>query len=88
MKTVFNEDINIEDEVMYIYKAYGVDVICFGKVLDIENIGENERLKVQKTHEILYGKWETLKEVNKVVRLTNPIIFKCNKTLLNPSKKI
>lgn len=84
MKTVFDEEIEVNDEIMYINNSAGINYICFGKVIEIQYIDKAERLKVNKTHEILYGKWDTLREVNKKVILTSPIAFKCNKMLSTP----
>lgn len=92
MKTVFGEEIEIGDEIMYIYKSMGIDLICFGTVFDIEvkeGFGsvQRERLHVQKTYEIDTNIIQRSKTIDKNVILTNPMAFKCNQELKNPRWK-
>lgn len=92
MKTVFNEEIMVDDEIMYIYKSMGIDLICFGKVIRIENkegFGSmaRERLHVHKTYEVDNNIISRSKKVDKDVILTNPMAFKCGQILENPRWK-
>jgi len=90
MKTVFGEEIKEGDEIMYIYKAMGIDTIAFGTVLEIEqwpnsmfSTGFQERLHVMKKYDMKSYRY-SIKKVNKKVILTNPMAFKCNQMLRNP----
>jgi len=85
IKTVFKEEIEIGDKIMYIYKAAGVTHICFGEVL---NVGykkvqfhkqEQPYLQVRKTYEIKDGRLN--EPCDRKVTLTSPLAFKCNQNL-------
>jgi hypothetical protein len=89
LKTVFGEEIKVDDEIMYIYKKYGDLAICFGKVLEIEHRevryfprGQT-RLHVHKTYEIFGEETEVL-DMN--VILTNPTAFKCGVPIEHPKE--
>ncbi len=93
MKTVFGEEIKEGDEIMYIYKAQGIDTIAFGTVLKIEykpnrmySTGIQERLHVMKSCDMKSYR-DSVKEVNKKVILTSPMAFKLNQVLRNPLEK-
>jgi len=90
METVFGEEIKEGDEIMYIYKSQGIDVIAFGTVLEVEKYpsesyvqGYYERLHVMKECDMKSYR-DSVKEVNKKVILTNPMAFKCNQMLKSP----
>jgi len=90
IKTVFGEEIKVNDEVMYIYKSNGEMLICFGKVLELKYVkkqyyhGLQPIMHVHKTSEISYNK---LRSCDKNVILTNPTIFKCGTKLQYPKSK-
>ena len=88
LKTVFGEEIKVDDEIMYIYNRNGDMVISFGKVLEIEQRevryfprGQT-RLHVHKTYEIHYGE----RPFDKKVILTNPTAFKCGVPIEQPTQ--
>ena len=89
MKTIFGEEIKVDDEIMYFYKSQGTDFICFGKVLQIRERpckyrvgGVEEVLDVHKMGHIRYGR--DLEKVDKKTFLTSPLVVKCNQLLTNP----
>lgn len=88
LKTVFGEEIEIGDKIMYIYKGSGIMHICFGEVLDIEYKEmrlyreKMPHLHVHKTYEI--RDYSHRKCDTKVI-LTSPTAFKCGAPLEYPS---
>lgn len=88
LKTVFKEEINAGDKLMYTYKSQGITHICFGEVLGIEYKevkymnGKQPILHLHKTYEIIDGRRRQDCDVK--VRLTNPLAFKCGQELPYP----
>jgi hypothetical protein len=88
IETAFGEEIEVGDEIMYVYEKYSSINICFGKVLEIELkevrhfSGLQPRLHVHKTYEICQGS----KQCDQKVILTNPTVFKCGTVLQQPNK--
>jgi len=84
IKTVFDEDINVGDKIMYIYTASGITRVCFGEVVKIEYKemacyeDKQPHLHVLKTYEIVNG---TRHKFDVKVILKSPTAFKCNQEL-------
>lgn len=82
IKTVFGEEIKVNDNIMYINKQYGSMILSFGKVIDLGvykhpyHIHPSTRLHVHKTFEMCDNK-DHCKKCDKMVILTNPTAFKC-----------
>ena len=81
MKTVFDEEIKIGDEIMYLYMRHGSLLTCFGTVFDIKFKEKpyfpraQEELHVRKKLEI--AGYRENKVCDTKVILTNPTAFKC-----------
>lgn len=87
MKTVFGEEIEVDDKIMYIYKGtHGSLVISFGEVTKIEykkrysHADPVPEMHVHKTYEISHES----KVCDKNIILRNPTIFKCGQELKYP----
>jgi hypothetical protein len=84
IKTVFDEEIEVGDKIMYIYKGSGITRVCFGEVLEIEYKElacyreKQPHLHVRKTYELING---TRHKCDVKVILTSPTAFKCNQLL-------
>ena len=84
IQTVFKEDIEIGDKIMYIYTASGITRICFGKVLDITYKevkyyrGKQPHLHVHKVYE---SNGSSGDQCDVKVVLTSPTAFKCEQPL-------
>lgn len=86
--TIFDEKVEIGDEIMYMTVRHNDIVYSFATVKDIEPYIDKSfmdpqrwRLLVHKFAEIW---WDGVKRYDKLIHLRNPRIIKCNKELRSP----